>query len=700
MPTRVIIAPTTLLACLTCLAAGAAWPQAAQETNPAMFMYDAARTGIAPEPLAVPLALNWKHTAVEPGAQMGENYVASPAVDDTSVYFFLGRNMHAVSRRTGAAKWERPLELPDEVDSTPLVKDGLAVFGCRDGRVYFVDVTRTTGRIVGNFDLRRQREEFVIPGAPEQPTVRPRVQSSPLYYDGTAFFGGDDGWVYAVDLETQDKLWEFRTKGPVKASPSYWNHGIYVASQDGSVYGLNARTGRVRWETKLWRSDQEPKDVIASPVVHHSRVLAARGKFLYACDHGRHGYVRWRFEAKGNIIGTPAVSEGTVVFGDSAGKMYALSIGAEGDFAYYHLDSPHIIWQVPPESVEPAPAPSAEDVVVDGMDRPVRSSPTIVGDAVVYRAGMRQVNALSLTDGTLLWHYMLSEAAGDDTVVTPTETPTPGMPGMEAEMGMPTPQRRPGLPGLGMPTGPGDMGRQIGERLPPAGPSLVFEQEVFASPVAAGRDLYVLGNDGALYAFSDRAADAVPPLLEEAEIEVPARGDARHAEDLTLHKSLAEAEEGVGELEIRGALPIYIRLRAFDEGSGINPQSITVTQEKGGRNVRWEGAFDAAGGYVWALCEPGRGVARNLPDDEYVLAISVSDWRDNTARAWVAFTVDNSLAPPDPAPMPTRDPRMMPGMEDPGMYQPGMMPGMEAPGMPGMPGAPGAPRMPGMPGMP
>ena len=148
-----------------------------------------------------------------------------------------------------------------------------------------------------------------------------------------------------------------------------------------------------------------------------------------------------------------------------------------------------------------------------------------------------------------------------------------------------------------------------------------------------------------------------------------------------------------------------MRLKVFDDGSGIDPQSLTVTQDSGGERVRWEAAYDAAGSYLWAICEPGKGgVSRNLPDGDYVLTFAGSDWAGNQGNTSVAFVIDNSLAPPGPAPTPRLQPGApgmgMPGMGEPGMMMPGgAMPGMPGGGMPGMPGG-GMPGMPALPGMP
>lgn len=683
-----------------CLAAGGGFSaaQGTGATGLSMFRYDAARTGVAPDPLTVPLSLSWKFTPDFTGSQRPSRFVACPAASGEAVYYFVGRQLYALDRATGSLRWDKPLDLPDVVDSTPLVLDRTAVFGCGDGKVYFVELGSKSGRVIGSFDLRRQHTG--VRGNPL--SGPPRVQSSPVFNDGRVFFGGDDGWVYALDLKSQQKVWEFRTNGPIKASPTCWNHGVYVASMDGNVYGLSERSGRL-----IWRSKLATKDVLVSPVVANYRVIVAAGKYLYACDAGANGYVRWRFEAKGNVVGTPAAGEGKVFFGDTAGLFYAVDIGAEGDIAYWDTENPYLKWQMPPIPDPTAPKPA---VVTDGLDQPVRSSPTLSQGMVIYRSGPYQVNALRASDGTLVWHYALTE----DAAAVPREvavTPVVAAPATGS-----SPSQR----GLGGPGGAG--GRRGAPGAAPAGlpgaspvtttaqtgPTLVFEQSVVASPVAAGGDLFVLANDGALFGFSANAADAVPPRLEQAGMEVPAQGDGRFVQSLKLYDSRATAlAEKEKKVKVRGAGPIYLRVKVFDAGSGVDPQSLRIRQESGGP-VGWEAAYDAAGGFAWAIYEPKGDIAPDLADGEYVVSISIKDWAGNEARKVLAFVVQGDL--PVPAPNVGRTPAAAGGGPTlglpagpgtgipigPGMGPPMGIPGGPPGGPPGMPMGPGGmgPEMP------
>ena len=51
-------------------------------------------------------------------------------------------------------------------------------------------------------------------------TTGERIVSSPVYADGTIFFGSDDGSIYAVDAASGQQLWRRATGGPVAGSPA------------------------------------------------------------------------------------------------------------------------------------------------------------------------------------------------------------------------------------------------------------------------------------------------------------------------------------------------------------------------------------------------------------------------------------------------------------------------------------------------
>ena len=73
------------------------------------------------------------------------------------------------------------------------------------------------------------------------------VRSSPVVVNGTVYFGGGDGYAYAVDAETGKEKWRFKTEGAVHGSPSVVEGTAFFPSRDGTLYSLDEQTGQLKW---------------------------------------------------------------------------------------------------------------------------------------------------------------------------------------------------------------------------------------------------------------------------------------------------------------------------------------------------------------------------------------------------------------------------------------------------------------------
>ena len=176
-----------------------------------------------------------------------------------------------------------------------------------------------------------------------------RIVSSPVYADGTIYFGGDDGNVYAVNALDGRQLWKRKTGGPVAATPAIAGETLYVGSYDGKFYALDRRTGTPRWkfatggerrfEAKGLHGFQpknqtvaDPFDVfLSSPVVREGMVYFGSGDGnLYALD-AISGDLKWKFRTGDVVHASPAYAEGVVYFGSWDSYFYAVDArtGAE-----------------------------------------------------------------------------------------------------------------------------------------------------------------------------------------------------------------------------------------------------------------------------------------------------------------------------------------------------------------------------------
>ena len=118
----------------------------------------------------------------------------------------------------------------------PTVDDGVVYVGSMDGYLYAVD--SQTGRELWKFEA----------GHP--------VISTPAVADGTVYFGSgcvgefclrrpdSDYNFYALDSQTGQEIWRFKTGGGVASSPLVADDLVYFGSEDQHVYALDRQTGQ------------------------------------------------------------------------------------------------------------------------------------------------------------------------------------------------------------------------------------------------------------------------------------------------------------------------------------------------------------------------------------------------------------------------------------------------------------------------
>lgn len=592
-------AGTLVMLAALCLLATPSFGQDVEWTY--MAGYEPGHSGVSPDELALPLALNWRHT---PEIDDPVSAVGSAVVGPDMVYFAAGERVYGVDRTTGALAWE--LNVGASVYSTPLLHNGTLYFGADNNNVYAADA-RTGSR----------KWQFATAG---------KVRSAPLYLSGVLYFASEDGRIYALLADDHTLLWQFQTQGAVRGTPCYGRDTVYAASEDGHLYAVESRTGQ-----QVWRAQLGEEYAFASPVMERQKVIVAAGSKLMAFD-GRRGVRRWTFTAGDLISGTPAVAERKVYAGSHDGVVYCID-----------SNDGRILWRYP----------------TAGVGKPVKGPLNIAGGTVFARSGDTVIMGLSLTDGSLLWEYKLPEPStkkkettgpgvatggGDDILMGPDAGHGPG--------GGP-PGAGPGDAGMAPGGGPGGAG-DGGQQTPKV--EKKFEESVLAGLSLSLGSAYIVASDGVLYGFENNAADNVAPDISGAVLDVPGRGNINVRFGLVVDDGDAFAGRYADLVEVPGAPPISMSVCVTDSGAGIDPSKLRL--ELDGEQV--ETTYDSSQGLLWYIYNP-RGAARSLPNGVRNFVITAVDWLGNEGTAQAAFTVDNSLEPPGPQAPPTGPGGEMPG---------------------------------------
>ena len=158
------------------------------------------------------------------------------------------------------------------------------------------------------------------------------IYSAPAVVDGVAYFGSTDRRVYAVDVKSGTYRWSFATDDIVSVSPVVADGVVYAGSQDHSLYALKAETGQLLHEFDLGGAIST-MPIAADGVVY----VGSDDGGLYALNTADFS-IRWAFAA-GNALAAAPLLVGDVLYIATQNQiLYALN-------AHLQQSEPEIRWQ-------------------------------------------------------------------------------------------------------------------------------------------------------------------------------------------------------------------------------------------------------------------------------------------------------------------------------------------------------------------
>jgi quinohemoprotein ethanol dehydrogenase len=137
------------------------------------------------------------------------------------------------------------------------------------------------------------------------------MEATPLVRDGIMYASHSYGIVFAYDLHTGEKIWEYDPKvsyeaqqhgccGVVNRGVALYQGRVYVGAMDGRLIALDAKTGKVDWEQQTTPPD-EWYTITGAPRVFKGKVFIGNGGAEYAVRGFLSAYdavtgkLAWRF---------------------------------------------------------------------------------------------------------------------------------------------------------------------------------------------------------------------------------------------------------------------------------------------------------------------------------------------------------------------------------------------------------------------
>ena len=257
------------------------------------------------------------------------NVISTPMVVDGLVVFgnSLGR-IDALDLKNGKKKWS--FQTDGAIYSSPATDNGFVVFGSCDGNIYCLK--SKTGKLAWKL------------------TTDAAVLGSPIMQNGVVYIGGSDHVFRAVKLSDGKEIWRFAgLNGPVVSTPVIHGGKIIFGAWDRHLYALDIRNGSLQWKWNNGSSVRNYSPASCIPVVKDDVVyIVAPDRYLSAIDiHS--GSTLWRtnestvresigISADGELIYAKTMNDTIVAFPTSRNQQKARWKMHAG-FGYEHVPS-------------------------------------------------------------------------------------------------------------------------------------------------------------------------------------------------------------------------------------------------------------------------------------------------------------------------------------------------------------------------
>jgi len=155
------------------------------------------------------------------------------------------------------------------VISTPVVTNGLVVFGNQQGRVSALSLKNG-----------KQKWVFNTGGA---------IYSSPAATRNKIVFGSTDGYVYCLN-EKGKEVWKLKTGAAVLGCPLIENNIVYIGGSDHNFRAIELETGK-----EIWSFDGLNGPVVSTPVINKGDIIfGAWDTYLYSLNKST-GKLNWKW---------------------------------------------------------------------------------------------------------------------------------------------------------------------------------------------------------------------------------------------------------------------------------------------------------------------------------------------------------------------------------------------------------------------
>ncbi len=143
------------------------------------------------------------------------------------------------------------------------------------------------------------------------------IASNADYHNGIVYFSALDSYIYAVNAETGELIWKFKTGAPTMSTPLVHRNYVYFGSNDGYFYCTDLN-GRLVW--KKYTGDI----IVSSPLGISDMIVISTGSGYVFC-FSPEGEELWKFKTGEGITANPAAVNDTIFVGSYDRNFYAIN---------------------------------------------------------------------------------------------------------------------------------------------------------------------------------------------------------------------------------------------------------------------------------------------------------------------------------------------------------------------------------------
>lgn len=154
--------------------------------------------------------------------------------------------------------------------------------------------------------------------------------SSPLVDNGVVYFGAENGYFFAYDVTSGNRLWAYSTQAKIQSSAVLHNGTLYFADQQDYYYAVDAATGNQVWKTSQAAACQSQTGEVSQGVFHQHLVFH-EGNIYFGSGNNicsisaSTGTVNWWYTTQGAVQSTVLIHNSTLYVGS-------------GDYCFYNLN--------------------------------------------------------------------------------------------------------------------------------------------------------------------------------------------------------------------------------------------------------------------------------------------------------------------------------------------------------------------------